>query len=129
MGEAQECYWQAVDLDRNDPDYRRAFKSTLAWTDRFELIGQLIEKQATLLHLLHEARDEAFREMYDPPRPKLGERQHEFKETWSRGALHHEKLLRDLIDQMELMQLWKPEIDNREASAPTTWSNPTRPSD
>ena len=129
MGEVQERYWQAVERDRRDPDYRRATDSTLGWTDRFELIGQLVEKQATLFRLCHEARDEAFREMYDPPRPKLGERQHEFKEIWSRGVLHHEKLLRDLIDQMELMQLRKPEIDNGEASSPTTRSNQTHPSD
>jgi hypothetical protein len=110
--EIQERYWQAVECDRSHLDYGRAFDSTLAWTDRFELFGRLVERQATLLRLCHEARDEAFKEIYDPPRPKMGERQHEFKRTWSRGVLHHEKLLRDLITQMELMQLRKPKFDN-----------------
>jgi len=109
MGEIQERYWQAVECDRCDLDYGRAFDSTLAWTDRFELFGRLVERQARLLRLCHEARDEAFREIYEPPRPKMGERKHEFQRTWSRGVLHHEKLLQDLIFQMELMQLKKPQ--------------------
>lgn len=107
MGDAEERYWQAIKSDRDD-DLKRASDAALLWSDRFEVMGREVEKQASLLRLCQNARDEAHKELFDPPRPGYAKRIHEFRDLWPKQVLSHEKLLQYLIGEMELMQIWKP---------------------
>ncbi len=118
MGEAEERYWQAVQSDHGD-GHERAFDAALPWSDRFEFMGREIERQAELFRLCQDARDEALMEIFEPPRRGFGKRQHEFAEIWPKQVLSHENLLRYLIDQMDLMRLRKPRV-NDEAHQPRT---------
>jgi hypothetical protein len=106
MGEAQERYWQAVKIDLDDSKSERLFDSESPRTDSLELLGRQVERQAVLLRLCQVARDEAFREIYDPPRPGFAKRNDEFTKMWPKQVLSHEKFLRYLIDQMGLMRIW-----------------------
>ena len=107
MGDAQDRYWQAVKSDHDD-DHKRASDAASEWSDRFEFMRREVEKQASLLRLCQDARDEALRELSHPPRPGYAKRVHEFNDLWPKQVLSHEKLLQYLIGEIELMQIWKP---------------------
>lgn len=109
MGDAQDRYWQAVESVRDD-DHKRASDATMQWSDRFELMGREVEKEASLLRLCQDARDEALSELFDPPRPGSAKRIREFQELWPKQVLAHEKLLQYLIEKMGQMQIWEPRI-------------------
>lgn len=107
MGEAEERYWQAIESDQDD-DHKRTSDAALLWSDRFEFMVREVEKQASLLRLCQDARDEAVRELFDPPRPGYAKRIREFCDLWPKQVLSHEKLLQYSIGEIELMQIWKP---------------------
>lgn len=105
MGDAQDRYWQAVKSARDDVR-KRGSDAALQWSDHFEFLGREVEKEASLLRLCQDARDEAMREIFDPPRPGSAKRSLEFKELWPKQVLAHEKLLQFFIDRMGQTHLW-----------------------
>lgn len=105
MGEAEVRYWQAVKSDRDN--HKRASDAALQRSDCFEFMGQEVERQATLLRLCQDARDEALRELFDPPRPGSAKRVREHRELWPKQVLSHETLLQFWLDRMGQMLIWK----------------------